>query len=172
MIFWGADPLWRLPRVGTAEHRDGDGFALIEKVLTNWKAGFYTRAELAWKQDHRAEHERVLAGIWGKRDPLAIPPELLAPWKGRKPKVPAALRAENNEALHKLLLDLGTWIETRQHAKQRRKRRLAEQRAATLGTVAERLDFCWRATPWLALAAVVMIGGAFLARWINKGILF
>jgi hypothetical protein len=34
------------------------------------------------------------------------------------------------------------------------------------------LDFYWRATPWLALAAVVMIGGAFLARWINKGILF
>jgi len=172
MIFWRADPLWRLPRVGTAEHKEGDSFHLIEKVLKNWKARFYTRAELAWTEDHREDYQRVLAGIWGKRDPLKIPPELLAPWKGRQPKVPAALRAENNAVLHNLLLDLGTWIETRQHAKQRRKRQLAEQRLAILGNFAERLDFYWRATPWLALTAIVMIGGAFMARWMVKGVLF
>jgi hypothetical protein len=172
MIFWGADPLYHLPRIGTSEHRRSEGFELIQRVLKNWKAGFYTRAQLAWDQDHRAAYARTLAGIWSKRDPLAIPPELLAPMKGRKPKVPATLRAENNEVLHKLLLGLGTWVETRTYRKQQRARVLAEQRAAILRDFAERVDFYWRASAWLALAAVVMIGGAFLARWINKGVLF
>lgn len=114
----------------------------------------------------------MLAGIWGKRDPLAIPPELLAPWKGRKPKVPKALLAENNEVLNRLFYRLGTDIGMRHEARQRRKARLAEQRAEILGSVAETLDFYWRATPWLALAAVVMIGGAFVLRWIDKGVMF
>jgi hypothetical protein len=107
-IFWGANPLWYLPRIGTPEHRDYGGFALIEKILKNWKAGFYTRAELAWTEDNRDKYQRVLAGIWGKRDPLAIPPALLAPWTGRKPKVPKALRAENNQVLNRLFYNLGT----------------------------------------------------------------
>jgi Domain of unknown function (DUF4274) len=171
-IFWGANPLWHLPRVGTPEHRDYGGFTLIEKILKNWKAGFYRRAELAWAEDNRAKYERVLAGIWGKRDPLVIPPELLAPWKGRKPKVPKALRAENNEVLNRLFYNLGTAITTRHQAKQWRKARLAEQRAEILGGALETLDFYRRAAPWLALFAVVMIGGAFALRWINKGILF
>lgn len=172
LIFWGANPLWYLPRIGTPEHRDYGGFTLIEKILKNWKAGFYTSAELAWNEDNQAKYERVLAGIWGKRDPLAIPPELLAPWKGRKPKVPKALRAENNEVLNRLFYNLGTSITMRHEAKQRRQARRAEQRTDILGNAAETLDFYRRATPWLVLFAVVMIGGAFVLRWINKGVLF
>jgi len=34
------------------------------------------------------------------------------------------------------------------------------------------LDFYRRAAPWPALLAVVMIGGAFVLRWVNKGVLF
>jgi Domain of unknown function (DUF4274) len=171
-IFWGANPLWHLPRVGTSEHWDSDGFKLIEKILKNWKAGRYARAELAWTEDNRAKHQQALAGIWGKRDPLAIPPALLAPWKGRKPKVPKELLAENNKVLNRLFLNLGTSITTRDEARQRRKARLAEQRAEILGHAFETLDFYRRAAPWLALFAVVMIGGAFALRWINKGVLF
>jgi Domain of unknown function (DUF4274) len=171
-IFWGANPLWYLPRIGTAEHRDYGGFALIEKILKSWKARFYTRAELAWTEDNRAKYQQVLAGIWGKRDPLAIPPELLAPWKGRKPKVPKEMLAENNAVLNRLFYNLGTAITMRHEAKQWRKARLAEQRAEILGNFVETLDFYRRAAPWLALAAVVMIGGAFVLRWVNKGVLF
>jgi hypothetical protein len=171
-IFWGANPLWYLPRIGTPEHRDYGGFALIEKILKNWKAGFYTRAELAWTEDNRDKYQRVLAGIWGKRDPLAIPPALLAPWTGRKPKVPKALRAENNQVLNRLFYNLGTAITTRHEAKQWRKARLAEQRAAILASAMETVDFYWRVAPWVALVTVVMVGGAFALRWINKGVLF
>jgi hypothetical protein len=114
----------------------------------------------------------VLAGIWGKRDPLAIPPELLAPWTGREPKVPKELLAENNARLNRLFYNLGTAITMRHEARQRRKARLAEQRAEILGNVFETLDFYRRAAPWLALLAVVMIGGAFVLRWVNKGVLF
>ena len=114
----------------------------------------------------------MLAGIWGKRDPLAIPPELLAPWKGRKPKVPKELLAENNAVLNRLFFNLGTSITMRHEARQWRQARLAEQRAEILGNFFETLDFHRRAAPWLALAAVVMIGGAFALRWINKGVLF
>ena len=170
-IFWGADPLWHLPRIGTSEH-DPDGFRLIDKILKNWKAGFYTRAEIAWTEDHRAKYQQVLAGIWGKRDPMAIPPELLAPWKGRRPKVPKALLPRNNAVLNGLLRNLGTWVETREEAKQRRKARLAEERAEVLRSAVEWLNFHVRAAPWVALATGVMVAGAFLLRWINKGVLF
>ena len=153
-IFWAADPLYHLPRIGTSEHWRSEGFELIEKILKNRKAGFYTRAELAWTQDNRAKYQAVLATIWGKRDPLRIPPELLAPWKGRKPRVPAELRAENNEVLNRLFYNLGTAITMRHEVKARRKRQLAEQRAEILGGVFETLDFYrrtapgWRCSPW------------------------
>jgi hypothetical protein len=85
--------------------------------------------------------------------------------------VPKALRAEDNKVLNRLFYNLGTDITMRHQAKQRRKARLQEQRAEILGNIARRLDFYWRAAPWLALAAVVMIGGAFVLRWVNKGVL-
>jgi hypothetical protein len=74
----------------------------------------------------------------------------------------------NNEVL---FYNLGTSITMRHEAKQWRKARLAEQRAEILAGAMEALDH-WRAAPWLALVFVVMVGGAFASRWINKGVLF
>jgi fatty acid desaturase len=86
--------------------------------------------------------------------------------------VPKALRAENNQVLNRLFYNLGTAITTRHEAKQWRKARLAEQRAAILASAMETVDFYWRVAPWVALVTVVMVGGAFALRWINKGVLF
>jgi hypothetical protein len=180
-IFWGADPLYHLRPEAAAWESSSEGFLLLDKVLRNWKAGFYTRAELAWSEDWRARYRDAVAARPDKRDPLSIPNDLLAPWKGRAPNVPDDLRVENNVVLYDLLEDLGTqagwrpgsqrWREARD-PKFQRDAKLARDRAAIRYLVADVLRFWWRSLRWLAPLGVAAIVGAFLLRWINKGVLF
>ena len=178
-IFWGADPLYylRLPTID----RNNEGYQLLYKVLRNWKAGFYKRAELAWGEDHRVRYRDAVANRPRKDDPFAIPEALLGPWRGRKPNVPANLRAENNVVLWDLLAGLGTHVGSRpgtphwheqRDPKLQRKNNLARERAAILNEARDNLRFFGRTLPWLALFFVVSVGGAFLLRWINKGVVF
>jgi hypothetical protein len=179
-IFWGADPLYHLRRNDGADVHS-ESFHLLDKVLRNWEAGFYTRAELAWDENWRERYRAAVATRPGRDDPFAIPDDLLDPLKGRAANVPEDLRAETNVVLYDLLHDLGTdagwrpgsreWREARDPYF-RRQAELARQRAAIVRSFVERLEFWWRSLRWIAPLSFAVIGGAFLLRWINKGVLF
>jgi hypothetical protein len=179
-IFWGADPLYHLGRADDA-NLDSEGFRIFDKVLRNWKAGFYARAELAWDENLRERYHAAVSARPDRADPFVIPSDLLGPLQGRVANVPADLRPENNVVLYDLLYGLGHAAGWRPGSRQWREERdpyfqrhaeLARQRAAILQSAADHLNFLWRSLRWLAPLAVVMIGGAFLLRWINKGLLF
>ena len=180
-VFWGADPLYHLRWVAAGETLNSEGFRLLDKVLRGWKAGFYRRAELAWPEDRRTAYRDAVAALPGRRDPLSIPNDLLGPLKGRAPNVPEALRVENNLALYDLYYRLGTdmgwrpgspeWRAAR-NPKLRRKAELARQRAAILRGAADNLRFRLRVALWMAPLALLAIAGAFVLRWMIKGVLF
>lgn len=182
-VFWGANPLYYLR--GDTVKRDSEGFLLLDKVLRNWKAEFYTRAELAWSEDWRAQYSEAVAARRDQDDPLSIPNDLLGPLHGRAPNVPDDMRAENNVDLYDLLYALGTdvgwrpgsakWHGYRDPIRRRKAERRAErsiQRAGILFIVRDILGFWWRSLRWIAPLSVVIIGGAFVLRWMVKGVLF
>jgi hypothetical protein len=95
------------------------------------------------------------------------------------------MRAENNVVLYDLLDDLGTsvgwrpgsakWHEYKNPRLRRRAERKRErtfQRAGIIYIVKNILTFWGRSLLWLAPLSVLIIAGAFLLRWINKGVLF
>jgi Domain of unknown function (DUF4274) len=180
-VFWAAQPLYYLRRIAAGETSNSEGFVLLDKVLRNWKTSFSTRAELAWPEDRRAAYRDAVAALLGGNDPLAIPDDLLGPFKGRTPNVPDDLRVENNVVLYDLFYGLGTdigwrpgspqWREARD-PKLRRRAELARQRAAIWHGVADDMGFWWRSLPWMALLAILLIGGAFVLRWMTKAVLF
>lgn len=180
-VFWAADPLYHLRRLAAGETSKSEGFLLLDKVLRNWRAGFYRRAELAWNEDWRARYRDTVATLRGRRDPLSIPNDLLGPLQGRPPDVPEDMRVENNVVLYDLFYGLGTdmgwrpgsakWRESGD-PKLRRKAERARQRAAILRAFVDDWAFRWRMARWMAPLAVLVIGGAFVLRWIVKGVLF
>lgn len=114
-VFWGCDPLYYVKAYGSDTAATAGGLALLERVLRNWKIGFYRRAELAWDEDWRERYRRVVAARPGHRDPFAIPKDLLGPIPGRAPEIPAELRANNNAELKQLLWNLGTDVQSGAH---------------------------------------------------------
>ncbi len=90
--------------------------------------------------------------------------------KGRTPNVPKDLSAYHNAKLRKLLWDLGTDIGVATDSPEQRRIDRRLQRAAIVHFVGDILGFWGRTLPWMAVLAVVMIGGAFVLRYFVKGV--
>ena len=157
LIFWTANPLYYMRALASGAYRSDDSLRIVTTILRKWKAGFYTRAELAWPEDNRTAYNSARLAAGG--DPLAIPPDLLTPLKGRKPSVPAALLPENNLELYELYYALGTDM-GRKPGTDWRARELRSQRAAILAGAAETGRFYLSVGPWLLAFGVLAIGGA------------
>lgn len=170
LVFWTAGPLYSMRVLATNEWRCEDTHRLITKILRNWKSGFYTRSELAWPEDHRADYRTARQSLGGS-DPLAIPADLLLPIKGRKPRLPEALLPENNLQLYELYYALGTDM-GRKPGTDWRERELKYQRAQVLAGARETARFYLKAAPWLAAFAVVAMAAAILLRYLHKGVVF
>jgi len=180
-VFWAAEPLHHLRLIAAGETPSSEGFRLLDTVLRNWKAGFYKRAELAWQESRRTAYRAAVAALPGQRDPLSVPEDLLGPLDGRLPNIPHELRAENNVVLYDLFYGLGTamgwrpgspkWLEARD-PKLRRKAELARERVAIQDLMRRILGFWGRAALWLAVPGALIIIGAFVLRWMIKGVLF
>ena len=171
LVFWGCDPEYHARNRTDPATSTSEGYRLLNKVLRNWKAGFYKRAELAWREDHQqARYRNAVAALPGKIDPLSIPAELLGPTKGRAPNVPRHLSKYHNAELRKLLWDLGTDIGYAPDSPEQRRIDRRLQRAAILRDVGDNLRFWGRSLPWLAALAVFLIGGAFVLRYLVKGV--
>lgn len=168
LVFWSASPLYYMHAMATGEWRSDDGLRIVTTILRNWKTGFYARAELAWREDHRADYAAARASLGGS-DPLAIPADLVAPLKGRKPNVPEALLPENNLELYELYYALGTDM-GRKPGTDWKAAELRRQRAAVLANAADTGRFYLKAAPWLLAFGVVMIGGAIILRYLHKGV--
>ena len=170
LVFWGCDPEYYARNSADAKP-SSDGFRLLDMVLRNWKSGFYTRAQLGWSEDHQqARYRKAIASLPRGVDPLAIPGDLLGPIKGRAPNIPKHLSAHHNTELRKLLWDLGTDIGFAPDSPEQRRIDRRLQRAAILHFVGDILGFWGRTLPWMAVLAVVMIGGAFVLRYLVKGV--
>ena len=72
-IFWAANPLYYMRALATAEWRSEQHLRLVTKIIRNWKSGFYKRADLVWREDHRVDYRLTRENLGGS-DPLAIPP--------------------------------------------------------------------------------------------------
>ncbi len=171
LVFWGCDPEHYLHNRADANPSVSDGFCLLDKVLRNWKSGFYARGELAWREDHQqARYRNAVAALPGRTDPLAIPGDLLAPISGWVPNVPTHLSVYHNAELRKLLWDLGTSVGFAPGSPEARRIDRRLQRAIILHFAGDVLGFWWRSLPWMAALAVVLIGGAFVLRYLVKGV--
>lgn len=180
LIFWRADPAYYAKALAAGETPRDHFYPLVQAVLHRWKTGFYTRAELALDEaDSGAERYRM--ALAGQRDPLALPVDLLAPLRGRKPRVPRALQATENAELWDLFYGLGTQIGARPGTNEGRKQRsplylppaeMDRRRAAIRREVGETLRFYARSAKWLALFFVVAMAAAFTLRYLHKGVVF
>lgn len=166
-IFWAANPLYYMRALATAEWRSEQHLRLVTKIIRNWKSGFYKRADLVWREDHRVDYRLTRENLGGS-DPLAIPPELLAPWKGRNPFVPEAAKPENNLVLWELYSGLGTDMGPKPGSDWK-PQELKRGRAEIWAGEVETLRFYKQAAPWLAAFAVVAMSAAMLLRYIFKG---
>ncbi len=117
MIFWLSEPAYYGERLARGEVPRGDGWSLVNAILTNWRSGFYQRAELAWPDRHEgadiAHFLGRLEAVPGAREALQVPPGLLGKLPGREPQVATAHDPEENPELWDLLYGLGTWAGNR-----------------------------------------------------------
>jgi len=81
------------------------------------------------------------------------------------------VRASNNAELRRLFWDFGTDICFAPGSPQARRVERRQQRAVILRVVKNILGYWWRSLRWLAPLGVLAIAGAFVLRWINKGVL-
>ena len=173
LVFWGCDPFYYLRTPGSeTDHISSEGFALLDKVLRNWKAGFYKRAELASDDDWRQRYRDVVASLPNQHDRFAIPRDLLGPFHGRKPNVPKHLSKYHDPELRKLFWNLGTDIGHDPDSKEARRIELRLRRNAVMAFWGDIFGFWLRCVPWLAAFAVLAIGGAFVLRYLVKGVVF
>lgn len=113
LVFWGCDPLGQIESDGAHAPAVLERLALLERVLRNWKKGFYRRSELAWDEDWRGRYRRcMVAARPGLKERFAIPNDLLGPISGRAPEVPAELKVDGNDELRRLLAGLGADVDS------------------------------------------------------------
>lgn len=168
LVFWGCDPFYYMRTPGSeTDHISAEGFALLDKVLRNWRSGFYQRAELALEDDWWARRGDLNSLQSGQH---AIPRDLIGPFRGRKPNIPKHLSKYHNPELRKLLWDLGTDVGHDPDSKEARQIELRLQRHAVMGFWSSIFGFWLRSVPWLAAFAVLAIGGAFVMRYLVKGV--
>jgi hypothetical protein len=111
-IFWGAGPAFHARRLAHGDPTIYESWGLIELILRNWNAEFYTRSEFAWPDEDGknqiAHYEQQMREQPAAREALPIPSGLLGPIKGREPRVPKELMPSENVKLWDLLDRLGT----------------------------------------------------------------
>jgi hypothetical protein len=171
-IFWGADPLYYVQNYAERGGVNAGGRKLIEKILRNWKTGFYQRAELAWDGDWRKRYRDVLAKLPGEHDPFSIPADLLGPFRGRKPAVPKHLNMYHNAELRKLLWNLGTDIGHAPDSKEARAIETSLQRQEIWANAKASIVWNLKMMAVMIPIGIVAVAGAFFLRWWNKGLLF
>jgi hypothetical protein len=172
LIFWGADPSYHMQNFAKREGFAAGGRKLIEKILRNWKTGFYQRADLAWDGDWRKRYSETVAKLPGAHDPFSIPADLLGPFRGRKPAVPKHLNMYHNAELRRLLWNLGTDVG---HAPASPEARAIETRLARQAIWANaKASLVWNLKMMAVMIpiGVAVVAGAFFMRWWNKGLLF
>jgi hypothetical protein len=183
-VFWNADPLYYLRRAGAGEDANSEGFLLLDKVLRNWRAGFYPRSELSWYENHRNAYADAVAARPDRRDPFSIPKDIFDHSTGER-RIPGGhARREQCRAVRSARWPRDKcWVASGQRQMARvqnpklrrraeRKRERTFQRAGILYIVKNILAFWGCSLLWLAPLSVLIIAGAFLLRWINKGVLF
>jgi hypothetical protein len=171
-IFWGAGPGYYMENYARRDGHAAAGRKLIEKILRNWKTGFYQRGELRWDEDHRKRYDAVVARLPGQHDPFAIPSDLLGTFKGRKPVVPKHHDMYYNAELRKLLWNLGTDIGYAPDSKEQRAIDLRNARQDIWAGAKESFFWNLKMIAVMIPIGIVVVAGAFFLRWWNKGLLF
>jgi hypothetical protein len=174
-IFWNASPDYYMENYARREGLEATGRRLIEKILRNWKTGFYQRAELRGDEDHRKRYRDTIARLPGRHDPFSIPADLLGPFKGREPKVPREHDKRYNKELRRLFWNLGTSLAPvpgSAEAKAIKQRVLSMQRQAIWTNAKSQLVWNLKMIAVMVPIGVVVVAGAFFLRWWNKGLLF
>jgi hypothetical protein len=174
-IFWRATPDYYMEHYAKREPYLQDGRKLIEKILRNWKTGFYQRAELGWDEDNSKRYRDTVARLPGRHDPFSVPADLLGPFKGREPKVSREHDKFYNNELRELFWNLGTSLgpaPDSPEAKAIEKRQTNFARAAIWADA--KASLFWNAKMMLAMIPITLlvVAGAFFLRWWNKGLLF
>lgn len=170
LILWRANPLYAMRLLATCTWRGEDSLHVVTKIVRNWKTGFYTRSELAWPEDHRADYVTARRN-YGGSDPLAMPVDLLSPWKGRQPVIAESVRPENNSELYDLYAALGTDM-SRFVRPGRMNLSARVQRFMVQASANENVSFFGKLAPWLITTACVTIGVAAIFRYVGAGVEF
>jgi len=170
LILWRANPLYVMRLLATGASRSDQGLHLVAKIVRNWKTGYYTRCELAWSEDHRADYITARRNLGGS-DPLAMPLDLLSPWKGRQPIIEATVKPENNSELYDLYAALGTdmsrFVNVDRTSLSARLQRFMVQTSAN-----ENVSRLGKMAPWLISFAGVVIAAALIVRYVGAGVEF
>lgn len=170
LILWRANPLYVMRLLATGDWRGEQGLHLVAKIVRNWKAGYYTRCELAWSEDHRADYLTARRNLGGS-DPLVMPLELLSPWKGRQPNIDATVKPENNSELYDLYAALGTdmsrFVSAGRSSLSARLQQLMVQTSAN-----ENVSRFGKVAPWLIALVGVVISTLLIVRYVGAGVDF
>jgi hypothetical protein len=172
LIFWNADPSYHMENYAQRGGVNYDGRKLIEKILRNWKTGFYQSGELAWDGDFRKRYRDTLAKLPGQHDPFSIPADLLGPFRGRKPAMPRHLNMYHNAELRRLLWNLGTDIGHDPASPEARAIETSLQRQEIWANAKASLIWNLKMMAVMIPIGAVFVAGAFFLRWWNKGLLF
>lgn len=170
LILWRANPLYAMRLLATCTWRGEDSLHVVTKIVRNWKTGFYTRSELAWPEDHRADYVTARRN-YGGSDPLAMPVDLLSPWKGRQPVIAESIRPENNSELYDLYAALGTDM-SRFVRPGRMNLSARVQRFMVQASANENVSFFGKLAPWLITTACVTVAVAAIFCYVGAGVEF
>ena len=170
LILWRANPLYTMRLLATGDWRGERSLHVVTKIVRNWKTGFYTRSELAWSEDHRADYITARRNLGGS-DPLAMPFDLLSPWKGREPTIAESVRPENNSELYDLYAALGTDMSRFVRA-DRRGLSARLERFMVQASANENVSFFGKLAPWLIAAVGLAIAVAAIFRYVGEGVAF
>lgn len=118
-VFWLTSPDYYVSKFDDPATRSGEGWELFEKILGNWKIGFYRRGELKMPDEGvfnvMHAYRDAVSKRPGRLDPFDVPVSLFGPFGTRTWAVPADRTPERNQELWDMLYRLGTWPCPRPH---------------------------------------------------------